>query len=396
MSPQAFPAIIEHVSHLGETSDRTSDAEVRTTVLWLAKGLGKGGMEQLLLNHARSADWAAFSYRAACIVDRPHSVIADLHNEGVPVRRLGNGRFFDPRWVLDLLAELRQGRIDILHVHSPLPGAVARVVLLVVRPRVRVVTTEHNRWDHYARLTRWVNRATFGLNDAALAVSADCRSTMPPKVQARVSVLEHGIDADTVLGSLDQRDRVRKELGIATDAIVIGTVANLREQKNYPLMLATAKSVLAEHPNVVFLAVGQGPLESSLNQLHLELGLGERFRFLGFRSDATDVMAAFDIFFLGSRFEGLPVALMEAMALGLPIVSTSVGGIPEMVTDGHEGRLVAEGSESELTRALVDVIGDAHLRDRYGRQSRTTALQRFSAAAATAEVESVYREVLRN
>lgn len=396
LSPQEFPAIIKRVSHLRKTSVRTSDAEVHTTVLWLAKGLGKGGMEQLLLNHARSADRAVFSYRAAYIVDRPHSVIADLRNEGVPVRRLGNGRFFDPRWVLDLLAELEEGRVDILHVHSPLPGAVARVVLRLVRSRVRVVTTEHNRWDHYARLTRWMNRATFGLNDAALAVSADCRSTMPARIQARVKVLEHGIDAEAVLSSLDQRTQVRNALGIADDAIVVGTVANLREQKNYPLMLAAAKHVLAEHPNVVFLAVGQGPLKDSLNQLHLELGLGDRFRFLGFRSDATDVMAAFDIFFLGSRFEGLPVALMEAMALGLPIVSTAVGGIPEMVTDGHEGRLVAEGSESELTRALMEVIGDAHLRDRYGRQSRATALQRFSAAAATTEVESVYREALRN
>ena len=272
-----------------------------TTVLWLAKGLGKGGMEQLLLNHARAADRTAFSYRAAYVVDRPHSVVEDLRGEAVPVRRLGKGRITDPRWVRDLLAELKEGEVDILHVHSPLPGSIARVVLAVTCSGVKVVVTEHNRWDRYARPTRWVNRATFGLNNAALAVSDDCRSTMPPKVRARVCVLEHGIDADVVLRSLEQSQRVREELGIADDAIVIGTVANLREQKNYPLMLATAKQVLAEHPDVVFLAVGQGPLEASLNQLHDELGLGDRFRFLGFRSDATDVMAALDVFMLSSH-----------------------------------------------------------------------------------------------
>lgn len=364
------------------------------TVLWLTKGLGKGGMEQLLLNHARAADHASFSYRAAYLVDRPHSVIEDLRNEGVSVRRLGNGRIADARWLRDLLVELRDGEVDILHVHSPLPGSIARVVLALARARVKVVVTEHNRWDRYARPTRWVNWATFGLNDAALAVSADCRSTMPPKVQAKVRVLEHGIDANRILTSLDQRERIRSELDLGADTIVVGTVANLREQKNYPLMLAVAKNVLADHPDVVFLAVGQGPLEESLTKLHAELDFGDRFRFLGFRSDATDVMAALDVFMLSSHHEGLPVALMEAITLGLPIVSTAVGGIPEMITDGHEGRLVADGSERELTQALVEVIDNAALRSRFGAQSRATALERFSAAAATSEVEAIYREVL--
>ena len=382
------------MSRSRQSDDVTSNVDAPIRVLWLAKGLGKGGMEELLLNHARAGNRATFSYRAAYVVDRPHSIVDDLRDEGVPVRRLGTGRIADPRWILDLLTELKDGEVDILHVHSPLPGSIARLVLSVVNRHVKVVVTEHNRWDRYARPTRWVNRATFGLNDAALAVSADCRSTMPPKIQARVRVLEHGLDANAVLRSLDQRQRVREELGIAADSIVIGTVANLREQKNYPLMLATAKSVLAEHPDVVFLAVGQGPLEESLTRLHDELELGDRFRFLGFRPDATDVMAALDVFMLSSHHEGLPVALMEAMTLGLPIVSTAVGGIPEMVTDGEEGRLVPDGSERELTQALIEVIEDADLRARYGDQSRATALERFSAAAATAEVEAIYREVL--
>ena len=337
---------------------RRYEADTPTAVLWLAKGLGKGGMEQLLLNHARAGNRTAFSYRAAYLVDRPHSVVEDLRSEGVPVQRLGSGRIMDPRWIRDLLAELKDGQIDILHIHSPLPGAIARLVLSVANRHVKVVVTEHNRWDRYTPPTRWVNRATFGLNDAALAVSADCRSTMPARIQARVRVLEHGIDADVVLKSLDQRQRVREHLGISADAIVVGTVANLREQKNYPLMLATAKRALAEHPDVVFLAVGQGPLESSLNLLHVELGLGDRFRFLGFRSDASDVMAALDVFMLSSHHEGLPVALMEAMTLGLPIVSTAVGGIPEMVTDTDEAHLVRPGDPFKLAVGLLKALDD--------------------------------------
>ncbi len=91
-------------------------------MLWLAKGLGKGGMEELLLNHARAGNRATFSYRAAYVVDRPHSIVDDLRDEGVPVRRLGTGRIADPRWILDLLTELKDGEVDILHVHSLFPA----------------------------------------------------------------------------------------------------------------------------------------------------------------------------------------------------------------------------------------------------------------------------------
>lgn len=105
---------------------RRYEADTPTAVLWLAKGLGKGGMEQLLLNHARAGNRTAFSYRAAYLVDRPHSVVEDLRSEGVPVQRLGSGRIMDPRWIRDLLAELKDGQIDILHIHSlflvPSPG----------------------------------------------------------------------------------------------------------------------------------------------------------------------------------------------------------------------------------------------------------------------------------
>ena len=146
------------VSKSSQIDDPISDVEAPKTVLWLAKGLGKGGMEQLLLNHARAGNRTAFSYRAAYLVDRPHSVVEDLRSEGLPVRRLGNGRIADPRWIRDLLAELREGEVDILHVHSPLPGSIARVLLAITRRRVKVVVTEHNRWDRYARPTRSAGR----------------------------------------------------------------------------------------------------------------------------------------------------------------------------------------------------------------------------------------------
>lgn len=334
----------------------------RVRVLWLAKGLGQGGMERLLVTHAKFGDRDRFDYRAAYLVDRPHSVIDELLELGVPVEQLGSGNGNDPRWVADLVRLVRRERIDVVHAHSPMPAAIARVALTMATPKVRFVYTEHNRWDRYSRPTRGANRLTFRLNDAAYAVSDDCRMTVPRSLRPKVTTLIHGIDVDAVAAHAAHRDEARAELGIADGTTVVGTVANLRKQKNYPMLLDAAAKVCAERDDVLFLAVGQGPLEGELRARHAQLGLGDRFRFLGFRSDVHRIMSAFDIFCLSSDHEGLPVALMEAIALGLPVVSTAVGGVPDAVGAGDGAWLVPVGDLDALARTIVVAV-DRRLAD---------------------------------
>ncbi len=362
----------------------------RTRVLWLSKGLGQGGMERLLVTHARLGDRDRFDYRAAYLVDRPHSVVAELEQLDVPVHRLGPG----PAWPLQVLSLVRQEGIDVVHVHSPSVAAEVRPVLRIGAPRVRIVYTEHNRWDRYATPTRLANRATYGLDHRTLAVSDDCRSSVTPRLRRRVRTLTHGIDVPAVAAHRSDRVEVRRELDIADDIVVVGTVANLRAQKNYPLLLRTAAEVTAARPDVRFIAAGQGPLEHELARLHDELGLGDRFRFLGFRADVHRVMSAFDLFCLSSDHEGLPVAVMEAKALGLPVVATDVGGLREAVTDGVDGRLVPAGDGGALARALLELVDDPVARTRMGEAAMSSA-DRFGAQRAVDAIESTYAEVLR-
>lgn len=358
-------------------------------VLWLANGLGVGGMERLLVTHARLGDRDAFEYHAAYLVDRPHSVVSELEELGVPVYRLGTGRRSDLRWVRDLVHVVKSREIDVVHAHSPLPASVARVVLAVAARDVRFVYTEHNRWDRFEPLTRWANRLTYRLNDKVFAVSDDCRSTVPKRLRSRVETLIHGIDVEAVAANRAFRDEMRVELGIDDDTVVIGTVANLRKQKNYPMLMRAAKRLIDDGQPVVFLAVGQGPLEDELNQLHSELGLGDRFRFLGFRDDVHRVMSAFDVFCLSSDHEGLPVALMEAKTLGLPVVATAVGGVPGAIEDGEGGLLVDKGDDTEMAHALA-VIAASTL----GRYAFVAPLQPnsgvFDAARAIEREERCY------
>ena len=142
------------------------------------------------------------------------------------------------------------------------------------------------------------------------------------------------------------------------------------------------------------MAVGQGPQLDELIALHEESRLGDRFRFLGYRSDVPRLASGFDIFCMSSHHEGLPVAVMEALVLGIPVVSTDVGGIGEIVTDGREGLLVPVGSPELLARALLDLADDPERREACAAAAAKRGSQ-LDAASATATEEAHYLRVLR-
>ncbi|MCO5321156.1 MAG: glycosyltransferase [Microthrixaceae bacterium] len=364
-------------------------ADDRIRVLWLAMGLGQGGMERLLVTHAQFGDRQRFDYRAAYLVDRPHSVIDELNELDVPTTRLGSGNAGDPRWVLELARLVRRERLDVVHAHSPMPASVARPLVRLISPRTRLIYTEHNRWDRYSAPTRVANRITYSLNHETFAVSDDCRDTVSPRLRPEVETLIHGIDVDAVAAHRADRESMRSELGISDETVVIGTVANLRVQKNYPLLLEVASEVTADNPDVLFLSVGQGPLEQELKALHQDLGLGDRFRFLGFRQDVHRVMSSFDAFCLSSDHEGLPVALMEAKTLGLPVVATAVGGVANAVGDGEDGLLVPARNPEALRVALERLINDPLQRGRLAESSGSGA-SAFRASRAFSALERRY------
>ena len=258
----------------------------RLRVLWLAKGLGPGGMEHLLLNHTMVGDQRRLDYHAAYLVERPNSIVPQLTEQGVRCHRLDRADPRDPRWVDDLVRLVRREAIDVVHIHSPYMAALARPALRLLRGRPRIVYTEHNGWDCYRTPTRWANAVTYSLDDAQIAVSDGVRNSLPPRRRARVETLLHGIAVDATRAHRTDREAVRSELGMARDQILVGIVANLRPAKNYPVLLAAARIAIDADPRLVFVSLGQGPLADAMAERNRELGMGDSFRFLGFRPDA--------------------------------------------------------------------------------------------------------------
>ncbi|MFM7061240.1 MAG: glycosyltransferase [Actinomycetes bacterium] len=374
-------------------ADRASADPIR--VLWLVKGLGPGGAERLMVAAAGAHDRSVVSLRTAYLLPWKDALVGDLERLDVACTCLEVRDERDVRWAARLRRLLVEHPVEVLHAQSPYPAGIARLVTRTLprRVRPRLVYTVHNTWTSFSTPTRWLTGATYGLDAADIAVSEVVRATLPPRARRRTETLPHGIDLAGVRAQRSARAAIRAELGLAPDEIVVGTVANFRAQKDYPNLLATARLLADRGVPVRIVAVGQGPQEAETRALHASLGLGDRVILTGRRDDAVAVMAACDAFVMASNNEGLPVAIMEALALGLPVVATSVGGIPEAITDGVDGLLVPARDPQALAAALTRIVTDPALRARLAGGATSTG-DRYDIRATTARLEAIYRGVV--
>lgn len=388
----------------------------RTRVLWLTKGLGRGGAEQLLVNCARHVDRERFDVEVAYVLPWKDALVPALRDAGVIVHCLGerpsaDGDRADPgpaagggaaradrAWPLRLRRLVAARGYDLVHTHMPVPAVAARVLL---RRGIALVHTEHNLWHRYRTPTRLANSWTYRRNSAVIAVSKAVAGTIAPgrlpRARAGVEplrVVYHGPDLGGVLQGAGGRERARRLLDLDPDAFTYGVVANFTPKKDHMGLLEAHALLRRGEPAARLVLIGLGPSEPQLRERASRPDLAGSVVFTGSRGDVPELLPAFDVFALGSRQEGLPVALMEAMATGLPVVVTDVGGMPEIVTDGVEGRVVPSGDPAALAAALAEAAADPARRRAWGKAARLRS-ESFDVAGAQARIEDVYREVLR-
>jgi glycosyltransferase involved in cell wall biosynthesis len=365
-----------------------------TRILWVVKGLGPGGAERLLVAAAGAHDREAFDFELAYLLPWKDHLVGELRGFGVRCTCLEVNNERDLRWAERLRALLIERPVDVVHMHSPYAASVARVVVRTLPRATRpaLMSTEHNPWSTFKPVTRYANALTAPLDDIVFAVSKETRDSMWARTRERAQVLVHGIDVAAVEKLRTERDDVRRELRVDAATPLVGTVANYHPKKDWPNLLHAARLLNDRGVDVRFCAVGQGPLEDEVTALHRELDLDGIVALTGYRPDAVRLMAGCDVFALGSRWEGLPVALMEACALGLPIVATRVGGIPEAFHDGVDAVLVPPASPGALADAIERVISDQTLRARL-RASASALATKFDIARAVGSIEAAYRSV---
>lgn len=360
-----------------------------TRVLWLAKCIGIGGVERLLVSMARELDLDRHMLDVAFVTPADDRFVTELESVGATVHDLSR-RF----WPLHLLRLLSRGRYDVVHSQSPLPGVVARLG----RRRFALLHTEHNRWSAYHSITRWASRITISRNDVGFAVSHAVADSMQGARFRRASapeVLYHGFDdAATVVRDPTTRKAARRQLGLADEDVVVGTVGNLRRSKDHANLLAAVSQLRNLEPDLPLrvLLVGEGPLRRALEEQIQSLALTDVARLLGSRLDVRQLLPAFDAYAISSMEEGLPLALLEALAAGLPVVTTTAGGILEVV-DEDTAEIVPIANARALCDGLRRVLTDQSRAQRLATGGPLLAAG-FSTCAAVRRLEAVYEELV--
>ena len=371
----------------------------RVKVLWLIKGLDSGGAEKLLTTAIPYIDRNTFDYEVAYCLPQNNGLAKEFKRADIPVYCLNLKTSFDPRGPYRLFRLLRDRRPQILHIHLPYTGILGRVIGRLAGMR-GIVYTESSVVEMYHPFTRFLNLLTYPLDRSTIAVSEEVqRSITKHRIasQTKPLVIYPGVDSGHGMASDEQPEKAREALGIPANHKVVGNVANIRPEKGHEYLVRAAKIVLDSCPDVTFVVVGgertKGDI-SRLEELTERLGIRERVIFTGSRQDVLDIMRSFDLFVLSSLYEGLPVALLEAMSVGKPAVAPTVGGIPEVIEDGLNGFLVQPRDPEKLAEKILEILQDHVLRSKMSQNAAQAIRERFNLQGMVRRVEQVYSEML--
>ena len=363
-------------------------------VSYLSRELDRIGYETTLLAGRIGSAEGSMEYVAEQLGVQP-LYVPELQREISPVADA-----VAAKRVLDVI---RRVRPDVLHTHTAKAGAVGRLAAMMAgpdRPKA-VVHTFHGhvlrgyfgplKTEGFRRLERQLARAS----DALVAVSPEVRDDLvglgiaPPE---KIVVIRLGLDLETRLAAPpDAREAIRTSLGLPPDRFVAAWLGRMTEIKRADELLRAFARMEGAAGDL--LLVGDGPLRHDLERLASELGIAARTHFLGFRADVGSLYAASDAVVLTSANEGTPVTVIEAQAAGVPVVSTDVGGVRDIVEDGVSGYVVPAHDLDAIAERLGRLAADEELRSTFGARGRAVA-SRYSVPRLVADTDALYRDLL--
>jgi glycosyltransferase involved in cell wall biosynthesis len=364
-------------------------------VLHVIDSLHLGGAQEVVLNLAICGS-PRFRHEVATM--HGHGIYWDrLHNAGIKVHSLSPHKYF-PAYLATLPSLLLATRPDILHCHlipsnilaKPL-GALLGVPLILNHDH----TNDPHRIDN--KLLLALDKSTNRFARHIIAVAASCREfliqheSIPAE---KITLVPNAIDLRRFTPGTISRTESRLKLALPPDVPVIAGVGRLNPQKNFSLFLDIAAALSPRFPTLRFLLAGEGPEEEMLREKAAQLGLADRIVFAGYVADTREVYAAADFLLMPSRFEGLPMTLLEAMAMNLPVVASKLDGIAEVITDGEDGLLAAPGDPPAFTERLTRLLESPALASQLGTAARAKIEARFSVERMTTAVESIYDRFL--
>ena len=290
---------------------------------------------------------------------------------------------------------VREKKIRLIHAHLPWAGILARIVGKI--SGVPVIYTEHNKQERYHQATRFVNLFTLNWCTQIIAVSSDVADSIhkhKSRLKAPVRIILNGVNTEHFSRQNFNAIDIRSQLKIPKNALIIGTIAVFRLQKRLDLWMDIANKIIQQIRDVHFVIVGNGPLKESLWRKRKELGLQGRIHMPGLETDVRPYLASFDIYMMTSLFEGLPIALLEAMAMECAVIATDAGGIKEVIRNESDGILCSVDEPEKLIDFALALGANKMMRDRFGEMARKRVIETFSMVTLVQELEALYKERL--
>jgi len=353
-----------------------------------------GGAERLQRIFAEAVQGEDVDVTVMTLHENDPESVAELEALGVEVVRFPATRFLSPRRAFHFASHLRRNRFDVVHVHlvrSTVLGCLAARMAGI--PTVATIHNTRRRIGMSSLLLtaeKWVLRH---LTDRVVAVGWETARVHRPRLGGTpIEVIPNAVGDSPPITSAE-RAAVRAEIDVPEDATLLIAVGRLHPQKAFPDLLHAFASTASAHPNAYLCIAGEGRMRGELDRLVASLGIADRVRVLGLRRDVDRLLAAADVYVSSAHWEGMPVATLEAMAAGLPVVGTRVGDVARIVAAGT-GTLVAPREPDALARALAPLLTDPLLRRRQGEAARAHVRAHFGRDAWAARWLELYRELV--
>ncbi|MCL4441115.1 MAG: glycosyltransferase [Firmicutes bacterium] len=370
----------------------------RLRVLHVIGGGEFGGAERHILNLATAMKKEMVEVSVCCLFADPFVKVAreaGIKSHSVPMRHK-----MDFGIVTKLRDLIIEEKIDIVHTHGVRANLVGRLAARMAGVET-VVTTVHSLLaqdypDLFSRLANtFIERASRGLTTHFIAVSGGLQKALVQQgiPEKRITVIYNGLNPDffRIKGSVG---RWRQSAGFSPGVPLVAIVGRLHPVKGHLYFLRAAAEILKERTDVHFLVVGSGPERDSLEDYTMKLGISDHVTFTGFVSDVSELMPDLNLLIVPSLWEGFGLTALEAMAVGVPVVATSVGGLPEIVDHGTTGLLVPPADEAGLTRGIVWMLDHPQEAVEMAAAAKEVVEQKFSASAMARRTEDLYWRLL--
>jgi glycosyltransferase involved in cell wall biosynthesis len=366
----------------------------------LAGSAGYGGGERYLELLFDRLDRAR--YRALLISPEPGPFVGRMKERGVETHLVHLALHFNPIALWRLTRLLARERVTILQTHGARANFYGRIAGRLAGVPVIISTVHNSLKDYEVRSIRrglytFLLRLTLPLVHRIICVSdSNSRDLIDecPAAEVKTQTVHNGVDPLAFPPQPD-RQKIRQEFGI-TQGPVLVTIARLTEQKGHRYLLQTFPDLLKTWPQLCCLFVGEGELHDALRCIAINLGVERACRFVGVREDIADILAAADLFVLPSLSEGFPFVLLEALAMGRPVVASRVNGIPELIEDHKTGLLVPPRDPQALARAIREVLSDPTAASKMGAEGRAVVQERFTVDRMVANTMAIFDAAMQD